>query len=112
MGFPQRLPMFFGFAPAVPGRFGAQGGHGLADGREKLQPVAALFDHMIPPRLAVAVARGPAEPVQRIVHVGEDGRFVAGLGMVRQDVFLGSGLWRVLRRLYAFLYAGPGCGWG
>ena len=61
-GFPPRLP----FAALAFGRFGPQRGHGFADGVEQLKAVDALLDHMVPPRLAVAVSGGASEPVKRV----------------------------------------------
>ena len=61
-GFPPRLP----FAAFASGRFGPQRGHGFTDGVEQLKAVDALLDHVVPPRLAVAVSGGASEPVERI----------------------------------------------
>ena len=61
-GFPPRL-LLIAFAS---GRFGPQRGHGFADGVEQFKAVDALLDHMVPPRLAVAVSGGASEPVERI----------------------------------------------
>ena len=77
-GFPPRLPL----AAFASGRFGPQRSHGFADGVEQFKAVDALLDHMVPPRLAVAVSGGASEPVERIaVNVLLIRRLIPGVSL-------------------------------
>src|SRR5574344_2157732 len=50
-------------------QIGAQGGHGLGNGGKQRFAIAALFHGVVPPALAIGMACGLGQPVQRVAAV-------------------------------------------
>src|SRR5574344_2890157 len=53
----------------------AQGGHGLGNGSKQFFAIAALFHGVVPPALAIGMACGLGQPVQRVAAVVGFGSF-------------------------------------